>query len=175
MKITLDEYDKDKYAKVVENWDISVKTDPRFASILEYILENGIFFTIAELIKISHDVRRYGDNETNKVFFLRGENGEVFGFVIAGMLFDEKTMLLREVAIHPDFQGQGVARQAIKSLIKDSQQLFGEKPELVQAYIENTNKNSLKLFKKLGFEINEVGGSRFFKALCHCPDQILEK
>lgn len=174
MEVRLDEYSKEKYAPVIEQWDYSVKHDQRFKSIFKYILENGIYFTISELIKVSHDFVRYGE-EVNKAFFLLNEKNEVLGFIIAGMTFDEKSLLVREVAIHPDFQGQGVAAKGIKQLIKCSKKLFGEEPDDIHAYIDKTNKNSIKLFKKLGFEMKANNKSKYFKAENHCPYDILEK
>ncbi len=68
---------------------------------------------------------------------------------------------LREIAVHPDYQGKGIGRKLILQSIK-----FGEEREAKRAFLmaDDCNENAIGLYKSVGFvpdddvEINLVSG-----------------
>lgn len=69
------------------------------------------------------------------------DNQEVVGFLATSVVMTETE--ITNIGVRPDFQGQGIASDLLKQLIRDGDELFLE--------VRASNQPALNLYQKLGF------------------------
>jgi len=77
--------------------------------------------------------------------------GFVSGFIVYSSVLDEGEIL--NIAVHPDYQGQGVARALLETALKDLR-LNGV--ARCQLEVRVSNKAARSLYESLGFELDGV-------------------
>ncbi len=73
------------------------------------------------------------------------QQNQILGFCILQPVLDEANLLL--MAIHPDYQGQGLGYQ----LLEKSLQLLKNDPVQIFLEVRESNLGAIKLYEKIGF------------------------
>lgn len=93
----------------------------------------------------------FGLNLQTGYCFVGITNETMVGFVLAHETLPFRDRVyIRHIAIHPDYQGAGIGSLLYKAVIKKARQSGIEK---ITALINLDNQNSMKLHKKMGFEL----------------------
>ncbi|KLN97806.1 ribosomal protein S18-alanine N-acetyltransferase [Moellerella wisconsensis] len=101
--------------------------------------------------KLSHDFpwseRVFYGNQGEKYYNLKiSVDNQIIGFAITQSVLDEATLF--NIAIHPDFQGQGYGRQLMERLIQD----LTEKNILtLWLEVRESNRAAIRLYENMGF------------------------
>ncbi|OOS00277.1 ribosomal-protein-alanine N-acetyltransferase [Haemophilus paracuniculus] len=77
------------------------------------------------------------------------ENGKIVAFAICQMVLDEATLF--NIAVDPDFQGQGIGKRLLSALIS---QLAENAVQTLWLEVRQSNHTAQRLYQALGF--NEV-------------------
>lgn len=84
-------------------------------------------------------------------------NNEVVGLVIFSLFKNhhnsDKVCFIRHICTHPECQNLGVGAKLLDSVIYNRQNMLGKDYDIILADIVDDNKPSLRLFKKMGFNI----------------------
>jgi ribosomal protein S18 acetylase RimI-like enzyme len=96
-----------------------------------------------------------GDVETRTIFLVAVYGDEVIGFVMGTLAYGEfgltqVTAILDTIAVHPDYQRQGVGRRLIEAFIQQSAQQGGAS---VYTLVNWDNWKLLNVFHSLGFAL----------------------
>ncbi|MBJ9985776.1 ribosomal protein S18-alanine N-acetyltransferase [Acinetobacter sp. S40] len=73
------------------------------------------------------------------------QQDQILGFCILQPVLDEANLLL--MAIHPDYQGQGLGYQ----LLEESLRLLENNPVQIFLEVRESNLGAIKLYEKIGF------------------------
>ncbi|KRG11646.1 hypothetical protein ACA29_15950 [Lederbergia galactosidilytica] len=82
------------------------------------------------------------------------------GLLILNYFKDDQNRLvlgINPIAINPKFINQGFGTRVLSNLLMNVENIVGQKVDVFYAGIDETNRISMKVFKKLGFQ--EVGRS----------------
>lgn len=84
--------------------------------------------------------------------FVAIKNNKVVGFLLAyeTLLFKNK-IVIRHLAVHPDFQKQGIGKKLYNTVIRKAKTRGVEE---IETGINPDNLPSIKLHQKVGFEVN---------------------
>lgn len=99
--------------------------------------------------------------------FIVAQNNKIVGVIVLFPL-SEDLVEIKNIAVEPEFQGQGIGSYLIENIIKVA---------IEQGYKEicigtaNSSIGQLYLYQKLGFELYEIKKNFF---ILHYPDKILE-
>ena len=90
----------------------------------------------------------------NKVI-VKEVDGEIVGFCCVSIYAEGTTLWIRELAVNPDFQGNGIGKELMKMALKYGL-LNGAKKSFLAVDLENST--AIRLYKQFGFEakINEI-------------------
>lgn len=101
--------------------------------------------------KLSHDFpwseRVFYGNQGERYYNLKiSLNNQIIGFAITQCVLDEATLF--NIAIHPDYQGQGYGRLLMEHLIQDL-----TKKNIMTLWLEvrASNLSALRLYEKMSF------------------------
>ena len=115
------------------------------------------FDQMSEDEKKSHMVSRKSEFQINVdtgyCFVAEDEMKNIVGFVLANetLPFHGK-LYIRYIGVNPEVQGQGIGQLLYNKLIEKAKETNADK---IVALVNNDNPNSIKLFKKVGFKLND--------------------
>ena len=72
----------------------------------------------------------------------------IAGYIIYWLIRDEAQ--INNIAVHPDFRGQGIGKAALKIILKEIQE---KGAEFVSLEVRPSNAPALALYRKLGFKV----------------------
>jgi ribosomal-protein-alanine N-acetyltransferase len=81
------------------------------------------------------------------------DNGELVGFLVACCPKAARRGLILRIAVHPDYQGQGIATQLLK---RSFWELKKQDLDEVELDVEIIKAGALQLYEKMGFKIVET-------------------
>lgn len=83
--------------------------------------------------------------------FVAVKDGDIIGFVFAheNLPFNDE-IVIRHIAVHPDFQKQGIGQNLLAALITKAKI---EGKEAIRSSINPDNPPSIKLHEQVGFEV----------------------
>ena len=164
-KIT--QLDEEKDLAEISAWDTEYKNDSKYDSIRQFILEDYIFTSLAEVIEINHDKYPIGNYERAYALCVKDcKEEKILGFTLCSVIdlnTKEPELIIKYIVIHPDEQGKGLGKKVVSELITNSSNLFDVQVQKVFAKIDVRNRHSRKMFKSLGFDISFQSDS-FYKA-----------
>jgi ribosomal-protein-alanine N-acetyltransferase len=117
------------------------------ASDLDRILE------IERLCFDSEWDRRQFSSSLKELCFVYEEHGELQGFLIACSCEVARRAIIMRIAVHPDFQGRGIASRLIAAALDRFKQLNLQCAELDVDIVKN---GAIKLYEKFGFKVMRV-------------------
>ena len=107
--------------------------------------------------KESHLVSRKSEFQINVdtgyCFVAEDEKKSIVGFVLAHETLPfQGTLYIRYIGVKPESQGQGIGQSLYKKLIEKAKESDIKK---IVGSVNNDNPNSIKLFEKVGFKLND--------------------
>ena len=115
------------------------------------------FDRMIEEEKDSHLVSRKSEFQINVdtgyCFVAEDEKKSVVGFVLAHETLPfHGTLYIRYIGVKPELQGQGIGQSLYEKLIEKANETDMKK---IVGSVNNNNPNSIKLFEKVGFKLND--------------------
>lgn len=170
IKITDLNLETDKPA--ISRWDQTYGDQQEYLTIRRFILEEGIYLGMDELIETNFERIPIGTDEVKKALIVKTDENEIVGFIIC-QVYDIKTnsptMFLQYIVINPEFQQQGYASEIFNTLFDEPKKYLGAKPKEVFAYVHPDNSSSIALFKKYGFDFVSMHPTSYFRAEGNVP------
>ena len=85
-------------------------------------------------------------SQTNLFLHAKDENGKIVGYVAFEIFHEENSAYMRQLAILPEYQKQGIGKMLIESILK-------EQPDLAKLYLitRKINHAAVKFYERLGF------------------------
>ena len=91
--------------------------------------------------------------DTGYCFVAEDEMRNIVGFVLAHETLPfYGTLYIRYIGVKPELQGQGIGQSLYKKLIEKAKETDIKK---IVGSVNNDNPNSIKLFEKVGFKLND--------------------
>jgi len=91
--------------------------------------------------------------DTGYCFVAEDEKKDIVGFVMAHETLPFRgTLYIHYIGVRPEAQGQGVGQMLYRKLIEKAEQTDIKK---ITGLINIDNPNSIKLFEKVGFKLND--------------------
>lgn len=159
-KLTIEEIGPDDL-KEITDWCDKYRGKPEFESIEKYILEGDTFHDLADVLDVYYGstVFPIGDDERRFLFAGKDEKGSIIAWILCSLInldTPRPEFFMQYVVVHPMFQNQGYGTEMAKELLLKPKKYIGLKPCEVFSYIEKTNIASKSLFKKFGFEFQDM-------------------
>jgi len=86
--------------------------------------------------------------EENEIIVKRS-NGKIAGFCCVSIYAEGTTLWIREIAVHPEFQSNGIGRELMNMAIQYGRSNGAQKSFLA---VDLENKNAIRLYEFLGYE-----------------------
>lgn len=149
--------DLEKDIPEIDNWENEFKNTQGMRNINQFILEGNIFYSLAEVIDTNYEKYQINKNEKKYAFVFKNQDGEILGFTLNAIIeamTPSPELIIQYVVISPKYQGQGIAKKALTTLMKNSKEYYGIEFKSAFCRIDKLNDMSRKLFKTLGFDLN---------------------
>ena len=108
----------------------------------------------------------------DRCFVIKKDDGQVVGFV-TGFIMKDDVYFVWQIAIDPDYQGQGLSRRLLDTAIQRLMHMHSIK--FVQATISPDNNASMGLFKKIASSYNTFFAVKDGFQEKHFPDEKPEE
>ena len=79
-------------------------------------------------------------------------NGKIVGFCCVSIYGEGTTLWIRELAVHPDFQGKGIGKSLMEMGLHYGLSKCAQKSFLA---VDIENKNAIRLYTHFGYEAKE--------------------
>ncbi len=171
--ITLSEIDLVGDFDLISEWDNHL-SEPKFKSIFDFILEEGLILNLKELITTNFEQYPIGDDERKNIIVAKNSEAKIVAFLILSthdLSTDSPEIFLQHIVIHPDYQAKGMGTEILSKLGECLTTLYGKEPKTMFAYISQYNHNSRNLFKKFGFKF-KVMDLPYLKAYGDMPTKL---
>jgi len=159
----------------IASWDDKFSSSENFRTIRKYVLEDNIYYSLREVINLNYEQYPIGDDEKHFIHSIKNEEDKIIGFIISD-IFDIKTnptLYIQYIVIHPLYQSLGYGSKALTEFLKNAETYVTAQPRECFARIECSNRDSLSVFEKAGFNFIKEEKSTFLRAKKYFP--VLEK
>ena len=145
----------EKDLPVISSWDSIYDKDPRYDSIKHFILEDNIYYNLAEVIELNYEKFPIGREERAYSFAIKQQEN-LLGFILCCsiQILDDPELIIQYVVLNPDAQGKGIAKFAIDEILSNQEKYLKTKVNRVFAKIDRFNMPSRKMFSSIGFDLN---------------------
>jgi len=173
-KIIIDNLNLDDDLQEILEWEDKFNGTQGLENIKHFVLEDNAYYNLAEVIDVNYQKFAIGGDERKFALAFRNQNNKLLGFTLNAIIDIDKTspeLLIQYVVISPEYQGQGVAKQALLMLLKNPKKYYGINIKKAFAKIDRFNTTSRKLFQSIGFNLNYIN-SQFIAAT---KDQLIQE
>lgn len=156
-EFNIEPLDLDKDIPTIDNWEKEFADTLGMKNIKHFILEDNIYYSLAEVIETNYEKFQINKNEKKYAYVFKNQDGEILGFtlnVIIEAMTPEPELIIQYIVINPKYQGQGIAKKALTTLMNNPQEYYGSEFKSAFSRIDRLNVMSRKLFESLGFNLN---------------------
>lgn len=151
----------------IKDWESRFSNDPRFKTIIHYILEDNTYYGLDEVIHTNYELCPIGDEERNYALCAKNENNEIVAFVLSCMIdlhTENPELIIKYIVLRPDYHYQGYGYKILNEIVQNSETYFGKNPHVLTAIIEKTNIVSQRLFTKMGCSLRRFYSETYLMA-----------
>ena len=148
--------------KEINGWTKTYAGTQQMQDIKNFVLDCSSNLSLGQLIDNHYEKFAIGNHEFKKILTIKNDSREIVAFAVIQAFYSLDPMtpefLIQFLVVNPKYQHKGYGTKTLDGLFKYIEKTY--KPDtckyLVGVHKENTA--SLKLFKKRGFEFQEVRG-----------------
>ena len=153
LKFSFINLDEDK--PLIDDWEKQYSETDGFKAITKYVLENKLYYNLAEVLSVNFEKVRIGDDEFRNIIVAKTRKNDIAGFALynAFSLNDKPEVAIIYIAIHPMMQKKGVGTAMLTEMFENPQKYFNCTPTKISTLIDITNNASKKLFRNFGLKM----------------------
>lgn len=147
--------------KEINGWTKTYAGSQQMLDIKNFVLDCSSTFSLGQLIDSHYEKFAIGNHEFKKIITIKNDNREIVAFAVIQAFYTDPTIpefLIQFLVVNPKYQHKGYGSKTLDGLFEYIKKTYKHDDCEYLVGVHKENIASQNLFKKKGFEFEEVRG-----------------